>query len=231
MRSNSARLERRAALLVLLAVLGSAAGCGGGTVNTAPAVTAKTPPPPPEPAAQPPMAPAPNTRPTDGTTMATGWKYRFDMISPPNQNFGITTREVYLYFRPDTSSVGFRLENRLGVAIKIMWDESTFLDVYGRSYKAVHRGVTYDTKDSPQEPTYVRPGQTYADFLIPVDLLNSPEAAAGGGVRLLLPTDLSAQSMVGRIFGPTLVLAVENDAAQRTFEVRFKIASVYDVDR
>ena len=228
MRPVSARFERRAAaLLVLVAVLGSAAGCGGGgSVNTAPTAAPTTAPPPPTAPDQAPIAPAPNTRPTDGTTMASGWKYRFDMVEPANTNFGITTREVYLYFRPDTSSVGFRLENRLGVPIRIIWDECTFLDIYGRSYKAVHRGVNYDNKDLPQEPTYVRPGETYADFLIPVDLLNSPEAATGGGVRQLLPTDLSAQSMVGRIFGPTLVLGAENDA-RREFQVRFKVMSVY----
>ncbi len=45
-------------------------------------------------------------------------------------------------------------------------------------------------------------------------------------MRPLLPTDLSAQSMVGRIFGPTLVLGAENDV-RREFEVRFKVASVY----
>jgi hypothetical protein len=239
MRPVSDRLARRAlSLFVCVLALAAVAGCGGGSVNTEPSAAPKpastTPPPPPPSvvpgteaqATQPPVAPAPQARVPDGTALATGWKYRYDMISPANSNFGVTTREVYLYFRPDTTSVGFRLENRMGLPIKIFWDESTFLDINGRTYKAVHRGVTYDTKDMPQEPTYVRPGETYADFLIPVDLLNSPEAAAGQGVRAMLPTDLSAQSMIGRVFGPNLVLGLENDARQ-TFEIRFKVASVY----
>lgn len=225
MRPVSVRLAGPAVLVLAAAfVLGSAAGCGGGAVNTGPSAAPK-----PAPVAerdQAPVAPAPQARVPDGTSLATGWKYRYDMISPQNSNFGVTTREVYLYFRPDTTSVGFRLENRLGVGIKIYWDESTFLDVYGRSFKAVHRGVTYDNKDSPQEPTYVAPGATYADYLIPVDLLNVPTAAAGQGVKAMLPTDLSAQSMVGRIFGPNLVLGLENDVRQ-TFEIRFKIVSAY----
>ena len=228
MRPVSVRLARRAALLVACALfVGSVAGCGGGSTNAAPN-------PAPKPASsgpvaqsdQAPIAPAPQARVPEGSALATGWKYRYDMISPANSNFGVTTREVYLYFRPDTTSVGFRVENRLGVPVKIFWDESTFLDVYGRTYKAVHRGVTYDTKDMPQEPTYVRPGETYADFLIPVDLLNSPEAATGQGVRPLLPTDLSAQSMIGRVFGPNLVLGLENDV-RVSYDIRFKVASVY----
>jgi len=224
MRPVPARTVRHAAvILTLVAVFGSTAGCGGGAANQAPAVVPRS---AHETSAQAPVAPAPEARAPVGGTLATGWKYRFDMISPANQNFGVTTREVYLYFRPDTTSVGFRLENRLGVPIRILWEECTFLDVYGRSFRAVHRGGTYDTRDQPQEPTYVRAGETYSDFIIPVDLVNSPDAASGQGVRPLLPTDLSAQSMVGRVFGPNLVLALENDVRQ-TFEVRFKVVSVY----
>ncbi len=229
MRPVSVRLAGPIALVFAGAVvLGSTSGCGGGSVNTGPSAMPKPVSTAPAVGApdQAPVAPAPQTRVPDGNPLSTGWKYRYDMISPANTNFGVTTREVYLYFRPDTTSVGFRVENRLGVPIRIIWDECTFLDIYGRSYKAVHRGVTYDTKDTPQEPTYVRPGETYADFLIPVELLNTPDAASGQGVRPLLPTDLSAQSMVGRIFGPTLVLGAENDV-RREFEVRFKVASVY----
>ena len=66
--------------------------------------------------------------------------------------------------------------------------------------------------------------------VIPVDLLNDPKAATGQGARLLLPTDLSAQSLVGRVFGPNFVVTAENNE-KRTFEVRFKVASVYASDR
>ena len=203
-RSPVSRAARPFAPAVAIVLLASAlAGCGGGAADVAPSVA---------PPASPPAA--------------SGWRYRFDMISPANVNFGVTTREVYLYFRPDTTAVHFQIENRLGVPIDILWDESTFLDAYGRSYRAVHRGVSYSSRDSPQEVTHVQPGARYADYLLPVDLYNDPRAAAGQGPRALLPTDLSAQSLIGRVFGPTLVLSGEN-GERLTFEVRFKIASVY----
>ena len=202
------------------------AGCGGGTVNTSPS-------------AAPPSSSSSDGSPVDvtpppsgppGQKLSSGWRYRFDMISPANDNFGVTTREVYLYFRPDTTAVFFQLENRLGIPIDILWDECTFLDISGRVYRAAHRGVTYNTRDLTQEATHVQPGQRIQDFIIPVDLLNDPKAATGQGARLLLPTDLSAQSLVGRIFGPNFVVTAENNE-KRTFEVRFKVASVYASDR
>jgi hypothetical protein len=196
--------------LLLVAAL---AGCGGGgAVGEGPAAS-----PPAAPSAPPASAAA---------QLASGWRYRFTMVSPANDNFAITTRELYLYFRPDTSAVHFQLENRLGVPLKILWDESTFFDIYGRSYRAVHRGVTYATRDLPQEATYVQPGARYSDILIPVELLNDPGAAVGQGARPLLPTDLSAQSLIGRVFGPNLVVEVENEE-RLVFEARFKIESVY----
>lgn len=206
-------------LLVALAVLGwtgTLTGCGGGSLAASPD-------------AAPPAAPeAPPERPaTSPGQLASGWRYRFDMIAPPNDNFAITTREVYVYFKPDTTAVSFQVENRLGVPIRILWDESTFLDVYGRSFKAVHRGVTYATRDLPQEAKILQPGERYADAVIPVDLLNDPSAAAGGTARLLLPTDLSAQSLIGRSFGPTLVLLTD-EGTRLEFETRFKIVNVYN---
>lgn len=188
------------------------AGCGGGAANQAPVAA-------PAPGAPPPSA-------STASQLATGWKYRIDMVAPPNDNFAITTREVYLWFKPDTTAVTFQVENRLGVPIHILWDESTFLDIYGRTSKAVHRGVTYQSRDMPQEVKILAPGERYTDFVIPADLLNDPGAAAGQGARLLLPTDLEAQSMVGRSFGPTLVLTGEN-GERLTFATRFRVVSVY----
>ena len=167
----------------------------------------------------------PTDQPSDA--LATGWRYRIEMTAPPNDNFAITTREFYLFFKPDTSAVHFRIENRRGVAAKILWDECRFTDWYGRQSKAVHRGVTYERRDMPQDITWIQPNQMYADYLIPVDVLNDPQVATGGGQRPLLPTDLRAQSMVGKIFSCKLVLGSANEDTRFEFPCVFKIVSTY----
>src|SRR5688572_24423571 len=106
-------------LALVVVVVGS--GCGGAVAQNPPAA-----------------APPPGS--SQGTDrLASGYLYRFDMTSPANDNFAITTREVYLYFRPDTTAVHFQLENRLGVPIRILWDECTFTDTESRTFKAVHK--------------------------------------------------------------------------------------------
>src|SRR5258707_721596 len=55
----------------------------------------------------------------------------------------------------------------------------------------------------------------------------APRAATGGGQRSLLPTDLRAQSMVGKIFSCKLVLGSANEDTRFEYLVTFKIASTY----
>ncbi|MGH7725094.1 MAG: hypothetical protein ACREOU_06655 [Candidatus Eiseniibacteriota bacterium] len=196
------------------------AGCGGGSPKVNPSI------PPGSPTTPTPIQDAEQR----AQQLSSGFLYRFDMISPNNDRFGVTTREFYLYFKPDTNFVSFRIENRMGVAAKILWDEMTFDDVYGRNWKVIHRGITYDNRTLPQEPTWIQAQQVYQDWVAPVDLLNDPSAAGGGPMRLLLRTDNSAQSLVGRTFGFKLVMGAENDQ-RLEFDVRFRIASVYPVGR
>jgi hypothetical protein len=219
------------AMTVSIAVLG---GCGGGAAQHPPAAA------PPSSAVAPATNPSAPGSPSTGQSvsepvnsqapsdpLATGWRYRFDMTAPPNDKNSITDRDFYVYFKPDTNAVHFQIENRRGVAAKILWDECSFTDVYGRTWKAVHRGTTYDRRDLPQEVTWLQPQQRYSDYLIPVDLLLDPTAATGGAQRELLPTDLRAQSLVGRIFTAKLVLGSGNDDSRIEYNAVFKIMSTY----
>lgn len=233
-RAAGARSLGAVGLILGLGLAGAFAGCGGRATQNAPQAA------PPSGAARPAVQGSGSGSPTTGQAvsetvptappsdaLATGWRYRIEMTSPPNDHFAITDRMFYLYFKPDTSAVHFQIENRRGVAAKILWDECTFTDVYGRSYKAVHRGTTYDRRDLPQEVTWIQPGQRYADYLIPVDLLLDPGAATGGVQRELLPTDLRAQSMIGRVFGCKLVLGAASEDTKVEYDARFKITSTY----
>lgn len=225
------RVLRVASVLMAMVMFG---GCGGGAAQNPPAAA------PPSDAVAPATPPSAPGAPTTGQAlsdvvpaqptsdpMASGWRYRFDMVSPANDKFAITDRDFYLYFKPDTSAVHFQIENRRGVAVKILWDACSFTDVYGRTYRAVHRGTTYERRDQPQEVTWIQPRQRYGDYLIPVDVLLDPTAATGGAQRELLPTDLRAQSLVGRTYSCKLVLGSGNDDSRIEYMPVFKILSTY----
>jgi hypothetical protein len=145
-------------------------------------------------------------------------------IAPTNERNAITDRWVYLWFWPDTSRVSFRLENRQGTPIKILWDDCRFTTTDGRTFKVVHEGITYERRNDPLNYTMVAGGERVSDWFAPVDLLEDPSAQQGRGMRLLFPTDVSAQSFVGKTFGASLVLEIEGQP--RSYDLVFKVASV-----
>ena len=212
-------------LFVLVALTLTVVGCGGG--GEAPATT------PDNPAAIPGSASgeAPAATPEGGIAPApgaggpsTGYTYRFRMTSPANDNFAITEREVYLWFWPDTTKVLFRLENRLGTQMRILWDECRFTTAEGITFRTIHQGITYEKRNLPQNYQIVPGLGRYNDWIAHVDLLDDPNAAAGGEMRKLFPTDVSAMSFVGKQFSIRFVLEIEN--VPRTYNLVFEVENV-----
>jgi hypothetical protein len=197
------------------------AGCGG----SAPA-PATTPPPAATPSA---AVPPPVASPTIETAVeamkhTAGYRYRIDMTSPENNNNAITERAVYLYFWPDTSRVWFRFENRIGTPIRILWNEMRFTNPFGETYTVVHEGITYDRRNDPQNYLEVPGFGRAADWIAPMDLLEDPRSSASRQLRPMLPTDSSAEEMVGRSFFCVFVLEIEGQ--RRDYNLTFRIASV-----
>lgn len=101
--------------------------------------------------------------------LTTGWRYRFDMVSPANERNAIRERAVDLYFWPDTTRVWFQLQNRVGAPIKILWNEFRFRDTDNRVFKVVHEGIQYERRNDPLDYTLVAGNQRYSDWFAPVD--------------------------------------------------------------
>jgi len=209
--------RRRAAATWLATLTLVLAGCGGGAheVETTP----------------PPAAAAAQTPDTTGVVtgraaeqIGTGYRYRFRMIAPANDNNAITEREVYLWFWPDTSRVWFRLENRIGTPIKILWDDMKFTDTDGQTFKTIHEGITFDRRYQPQDFTQVYGLQRYNGWVAPMDILEDPSAAQGTGMRPLFPTDNSAVGFLNKTFRVDFVLEIEGQP--RTYQLAFKVDSV-----
>jgi hypothetical protein len=153
-----------------------------------------------------------------------GYQYRFRMVSPPNDNNAITEREVYLWFWPDTTRVWFRMENRTGTAIKILWNDMKWITTDGQAFKTVHEGITYQRRYDPQDFTQVYGQQRYNGWVAPVDIMEDPSAAQGQGMRQLFPTNSLALGYLNRTFEVDFVLEI--DSTPRTYSLVFKIDNV-----
>ena len=211
----------RAVVAIALCLL-PLVGCGGSAPKPA-----SSPPPASAPTAS--ETPPPSSSPTIDTAVeamkhTAGYRYRIDMVSPDNDDNAITERAVYLYFWPDTSRVWFRLENRIGSPIRILWNEMRFTNPFAETYSVVHEGITYDRRNDPQNYTEVPGFGRFADWIAPMDLLEDPRSGVNRSLRPMLPTDPSAMELVGRAFRVDFVLEIENQ--RRDYPLSFRIASV-----
>jgi hypothetical protein len=201
-------LRSGVAVSVLGLLLAGGVGCGGEE----------------PPAAVPPPPVADDGESADVTSIGAGYKYIFDMTSPANDNFAITDRAVYLYFWPDTARVNFRLQNRLGTPIKILWDDCRFTTTEGITYTTIHRGVTYEDRNRKQGYHTVLGLEQYTDWVAPSVLLESPQAASGEEMPLLFPTDALAMWYRGRNFYVDFVLEIDNTPV--TYRLAFQVRNV-----
>ena len=69
----------------------------------------------------------------------------------------------------EKKKISFSLLNKTEHSIKIVWDESVYIDQNGRRNRVMHQGVKYIKKSQPQPPSIVAPLETIEDVVIPAD--------------------------------------------------------------
>lgn len=195
--------------VTLAALVVVAFGCGGGGQP---------------PATDPGASPPPASAPPEAVGAGAGYRYLFRMLEPSNDNFAITDRTVYLWFWPDTARVNFRMQNRLGTPMKILWDSCRFRTTDGIQYPIIHRGITYEMRNRAMGFTQVMGLDNYSDWIAPNVLLENPSAASGGPLPLLFPTDALAMGFRGREFQVDFVLEI--DGTPVTYRLLFTVDNV-----
>lgn len=65
--------------------------------------------------------------------------------------------------------INFVLENKTNHSIKIMWDESAYVDLSGVSHRMMHSGVKHAERNNPQPPTVVVRNGKIEDLVSPTD--------------------------------------------------------------
>lgn len=85
--------------------------------------------------------------------------------------FGVETKELSITYVPDLVDAGtsFQFKNKTNNAIKIIWDETTFIDRLGHPKKIFHSGVKIVDRNGPQLPTVIPPNTQISDDLISTD--------------------------------------------------------------
>jgi hypothetical protein len=87
------------------------------------------------------------------------------------KEYAFENTDIKLTYMPDIEGPGVNVQvaNKSKESIKIIWDESVFVDETNKSNRIVHEGVTLKDTDKSQPPSIVVAGTTHSDKLIPAD--------------------------------------------------------------
>lgn len=76
---------------------------------------------------------------------------------------------IKIKFGGDEKQINFNLTNKTSEPIKILWDNSAYIDIFRTSHRVMHKGVRFVERDRVQPPTTVAPDTGIDDLIIPVD--------------------------------------------------------------
>ena len=74
-----------------------------------------------------------------------------------------------IVFSPEERGIGFDLLNKSGRAIKIVWDEATYVDQYDSSHRVFHLGTKFIHSDRPQPVSAIPVSAKLDDLIVPAD--------------------------------------------------------------
>lgn len=77
---------------------------------------------------------------------------------------------IRIRFSFGPTRIGFKLENLTKNSIKVIWDESVFMDSDGTTMRVMHEGVRFMEKGKSMPPSIIGPGGNIDDTILPADL-------------------------------------------------------------
>jgi hypothetical protein len=143
-------------------------------------------------------------------------KFSFAMTKPAaNKDLLAQDDEMAISFVVQSGGIGFELRNKTEMAIKIDWDQVSFVETDGTASKVVHSGVRLIERDRPQVPTMVPPGAKITETITPSSRIRYEK---GWQVLPLLPErGAPAYSKCGKQFQVFMPLTVGSKTADRVF--------------
>jgi len=142
---------------------------------------------------------------------------------------------IKIAWLPASKSFAFAIENKSEHSIKIIWDESAYIDINGKAVRTIHSGIKYFDKEKTQTPTVIPKKSSIRDFLLPTDKLHyytytdSKYYYGGWGNSPLFPSQASrkdelidiAKKYIGKTVKILLPIQIQDVINEYTFS--FKI--------
>ena len=133
---------------------------------------------------------------------------------------------INIKFTLSYQSLGFTLQNKTNKSLKIIWDESAYINEKGESKRVIHEGVKLIDRSQSQPSTTVIRGSVISDSVVPSDNIHYMSGQYGGWqTRPLFDTfafgTLEQQKKLANIRGKQISLMIPIAYEGRTREYLF----------
>ncbi|MBP7462108.1 MAG: hypothetical protein KBA26_12530 [Candidatus Delongbacteria bacterium] len=99
-------------------------------------------------------------------------------------------------------SFQFKLKNKSGKTMKLIWDDVVYINETGRNMKVIHSGIKYINKNDPMSPSTIINNSNLIDVVIPSEHISfsgrswttrplfSSSASVGKTVKVFFPIEI-----------------------------------------
>jgi hypothetical protein len=150
-------------------------------------------------------------------------KHRFTMVKPSeNRELLFEDQSIKILFSVSEKQIGMVLQNKMDSAIRIDWNNISYVDIVGLAHGVIHTGVRYVERDRPQVPTVIPTAAMIEDAIIPSDHISyTPGSGGGWNSRPLFPALTETDLYIGKSF--SVFMPLEFDGAVKNYLFSFRI--------
>lgn len=151
-------------------------------------------------------------------------------------------QKISITWLPRPTMFSFLLKNKLDHSMKVVWDETVFVDENGGNHKIMHSGIKFTDRGNSQSPTVIIKGGKLEDLIYPIDYASwrdgsydysspggwdehtiLPFTVYGGNIKKQKLTE-NANSYIGKTFQISLLL--EDEGVVNEYLFTFQVNSV-----
>lgn len=153
-----------------------------------------------------------------------------EVLTPGKHTLVYDDNVIHIEWNKAVTSMEFALDNKTDQSIKILWDESSYVDVDGVNHRLIHSGVKFIDRNSTQPPSVIVRKGKFKDAIVPSDnvewLKNSlrwhekplfPSWQEGGTIESF---QKSVAPLIGKTFQVLLALEIEGTTNDYIFTFR-----------
>jgi hypothetical protein len=161
-------------------------------------------------------------------------KFRREYVPIDAKDFKYETKQIAFSYVPTNldSQIKVTFLNKIQKPIKIIWDETSFINPSGGSEKIIHEGIKLrDSGSATMTPTLIPPGSNIADSISPISRVTWLSnrrvylPICGGMGALFVGLNLNDleedESCVGKVFA--IFVTYEIEGKKSSFTVKYKL--------